>query len=67
MIKLLKNLSKKDVLIIFFCFILVAMQVWLELKMPDYMSKITMLVETEGSSFQEILINGGFMVACAIR
>ena len=66
MIKLLKNLSKKDVLIIIICFILIAIQVWLELKMPDYMSKITMLVETEGSSFNEILINGGYMVACAV-
>ena len=66
MIKLLKNLSKKDVLIIIICFILIALQVWLELKMPDYMSKITMLVETEGSSFNEILINGGYMVACAV-
>jgi len=67
MIKLLKNLSKKDILIILICFILIAAQVWLELKMPDYMSQITILVETEGSSFHDILVNGGFMVLCAIR
>ena len=67
MIKLLKNLSKKDIFIILICFILIAAQVWLELKMPDYMSQITILVETEGSSFQDILINGGLMVLCAIR
>lgn len=67
MIKLLKNLSKKDILIILICFILIAAQVWLELKMPDYMSQITILVETEESSFQDILINGGLMVLCAIR
>ncbi len=46
-------------------FILICAQVWLELKMPDYMSKITVLVQTEGSEISEILINGGYMLACA--
>ena len=41
------------------------MQVWLELKMPDYMSKVTVLVQTEGSKMSEILKNGGFMLLCA--
>ena len=65
MIKLLKNLNKKDVFIILICFILISAQVWLELKMPDYMSEITRLVKTEGSRFEEILHNGVFMVLCA--
>ena len=65
MIKILKNLKKKDILIILICFILIAAQVWLELKMPDYMSEITRLVQTEGSSFEEIIHNGIFMVLCA--
>ena len=65
MIKLLKSLSKKDVLIILLCFILIALQVWLELKMPDYMSQITRLVQTEGSSFKDIIHNGVYMVLCA--
>ena len=65
MIKLLKNLNKKDVFIILICFILISAQVWLELKMPDYMSEITRLVQTEGSSFEEIIHNGIFMVLCA--
>ena len=65
MLKLLKNLNKKDWLLVGFIFILVAFQVWVELKMPDYMSKITQLVQTEGSSMREILINGGYMLMCA--
>ena len=65
MIKILKNLRKKDILIILGCFILISAQVWLELKMPDYMSQITRLVQTEGSSFKEIIHNGVFMVLCA--
>ena len=44
--------------IILICFILISAQVWLELKMPDYMSEITRLVQTEGSSFEEIIHNG---------
>ena len=66
-LKLFKNLNKKDYLYILLTFILITLQVFLELKMPDYMSQITILVETEGSSFHDILVNGGFMVLCAIR
>ncbi len=47
MFKLAKNLSKKDVLVILISFVLIFGQVWLELKMPDYMSEITRLVQTE--------------------
>ncbi len=65
MLKLLKNLNKRDVFVILICFALIAGQVWLELKMPDYMSQITRLVQTEGSSFHDILVNGVFMVLCA--
>ena len=65
MIKLLKNLGKKEWMIIGLSFILIFAQVWLELKMPDYMSAITTLVQTEGSQMSEILKNGGYMLACA--
>ena len=47
MFKLAKNLTKKDICVIFICFLLIFAQVWLELKMPDYMSEITRLVQTE--------------------
>ena len=66
MLKLLKNFSKREWLCVIICFILVFSQVWLELKMPDYMSEITKLVQTEGSSMKDILINGGYMLACAL-
>ena len=65
MFKLLKNFNKKEWIAILFCFILVIGQVWLELKMPDYMSEITVLVQSEGSNMQDILINGAYMLACA--
>lgn len=44
MIKLFKNLKKKDVMLILMSFLLIITQVWLDLKMPDYMSAITRLV-----------------------
>ena len=65
MFKLIKNFKKKDWLIIIVSIALIVMQVWLELKMPDYMSKVTVLVQTEGSKMSEILKNGGFMLLCA--
>ncbi len=66
MIKLLKTLEKKEWLLAVICLILIVGQVWLELKMPDYMSEITMLVQTEGSEMSEILKNGAYMLACAL-
>ena len=66
MIKLLKNLGKKEWLLAVIAFILIITQVWLDLRLPDYMSEITVLVQTEGSSMRDILKNGGYMVACAL-
>ncbi len=65
MFKLFKNFNKKDICLIVTSIILIVLQVWLDLKMPDYMSKITILVQTEGSKMSEILTNGGYMLACA--
>ena len=65
MLKLIKNFSKKDILLALFSFALIFLQVWLELKMPDFMSEITVLVQTEGSKMVDILTNGGYMLLCA--
>ena len=66
MIKLLKNFTKKDVLIIIACIIIMFFQVWIELKLPDYMSAITRLIQTDGNKMSEILKQGGYMLACAL-
>ena len=65
MLKLIKNFTKKEYLLMIVCFVLIFAQVWLELKMPDYMSEITVLVQSDGSNMRDILINGGFMLLCA--
>jgi len=66
MLKLIKNFTKKEWILAIICLVLVVTQVWLELKMPDYMSEITKLVQTEGSQMKDILVNGGYMLACAL-
>ena len=66
MLKLLKNLRKKEWIAAIICLLLIFAQVWLELKMPDYMSEITQLVQTEGSQMNDILKNGAYMLACAL-
>jgi len=65
MFKLFRNLSKKDCLYVLICLTLIVFQVWIELKLPDYMSTITRLVQTEGSSMTEIIKQGLLMLSCA--
>ena len=65
MLKLLKNFTKKDWLIVAISLLLIIFQVWLDLKLPDYMSEITKLVQTEGNQMSDVLKQGGYMLACA--
>ena len=66
MFKLLKNLTKKEIVYAIICITLVTVHVWLELKVPDYMSGITQLVQTEGSKMSQILEQGAYMLGCAL-
>ncbi len=66
MFKLFRNLTKKDVAFLLFAVVFIVAQVWLDLKLPDYMSEITVLVQTEGSELGEIIAAGAKMLACAL-
>ena len=66
MIKALKNLGKREWALAGISVIFIVLQVWLDLTMPDYMTEITMLVQTPGSKMSEILIAGGMMLLCAL-
>ena len=66
MLKLLKYLQKKEIGMIILSIGFIVLQVWLDLEIPDYMSTITTLVKTPGSSINDILLNGGYMLACAV-
>lgn len=66
MLKIFKNFKKKEWLLFSISIIFIASQVWLDLKLPDYMSEITKLVQTPGSEMKEILTAGGWMLLCAL-
>ena len=68
MFKLLRYLKKIDYAYIFIILGVIVLQVWLDLKLPEYMSTIITLLQTEDvpNLVNEILINGGFMLACAV-
>jgi len=66
MIKVLKLINKKQRLYVGISIVFIVVQVWLDLKLPDYMSNITTLVETSGSKMSDILVQGGYMLLCAL-
>nr|MBP3259347.1 ABC transporter ATP-binding protein [Bacilli bacterium] len=65
MIKLFKNLNKKDLLIVLACILIMLFQVWIELRLPEYMSEITRLIETNKDNISEIMMQGVYMLLCA--
>lgn len=66
MFRLMRNFTKKEWILAAVSIVFIVLQVWLELTMPDYMSEITRLVQTEGSKMSEILTSGGMMLLCAL-
>ena len=64
--KIFQKLTKREWGMVLCSLVFIVAQVWLDLKMPEYMSTITTLVETPGSDLNEILLNGGFMLLCAV-
>lgn len=66
LLKLFRYLKRKDLIFAAASLAFIVTQVWLDLRMPDYMSEITKLVQTEGSAMSEILKAGGMMLLCAL-
>ncbi len=66
MIKLIKRMSKKEVLLIVPVLIFILIQVWLDLKLPDFMSEMTKVLQTPNSSVNDILNPGFKMILCAL-
>ena len=65
MFKLIKKLNKKQSLIILVSIVFIAFQVYLDLKLPDYMQEITSLLQSSSTKIKDILIPGGKMLSCA--
>ena len=66
MITLLKKMRRKEKLMALLCIILVLGQVYFDLAMPDYMSDLTVMIQTPGSEQSEIWSVGGKMLGCAL-
>ncbi|MBQ5341988.1 MAG: ABC transporter ATP-binding protein [Oscillospiraceae bacterium] len=66
MFKAIKRMRRQEVVLLIFSILLVLAQVWTEMKIPDYMSSITMLVQTEGSEMSAIWKAGGVMMLLAL-
>ncbi len=66
MIKLFRCLTKRQWAYVCAALVFIVAQVWLDLKLPDYMSEITTLVETKGSALSDFLTQGGYMLLCAL-
>lgn len=66
MFKLLKRFKWIEWLQLAVSIAFISSQVWLDLKLPDYMSEVTRLVKTPGSEMKEIWVTGGYMLLCAV-
>ena len=65
MLKLLKNMRRKEVLMVLLCTVLVAVQVYFDLRLPDYMTDLTTLIKTSGAT-ADILSVGAKMLGCTL-
>ena len=65
MLRLAKKITKRQLLLIFISIAFVTLQVWLDLKIPDYMNEITKLIQTKGTTIKDILNPGFYMILCA--
>ncbi len=63
---ILRHFDKKSWLFVLLNALVILVQVFLELKMPDYMAEITTLTQTQGSAMSDILIAGSKMLLCAL-
>ena len=66
MFKLFKYIKPKEWLMAVISLGFIVAQVWLDLKLPDYMSEITKLTQTPGSTMSDIWLTGGYMLLCAL-
>ena len=65
MLKLLKHLKSREWVMVGLSAVFMIAQVWLELKIPDYMSRVTELVQTPGSAMGDVWLEGG--KCCSVR
>ncbi|MGL4953471.1 MAG: ABC transporter ATP-binding protein [Culicoidibacterales bacterium] len=63
---ILQHVTKRDWLFLALSFIFIISQIWLDLKIPEFMSEITTLIQTPGSELAPVLTSGFYMLLCAL-
>ncbi|MCL2250006.1 MAG: ABC transporter ATP-binding protein/permease [Oscillospiraceae bacterium] len=66
MIKILKYLKPREWVMAFICIVFIVTQVWLDLRIPEYMAEVTTLVQTPGSALSDIWRTGGNMLIATL-
>ena len=66
MVRLLKKMQKKEWLMALCCAVLVLVQIYFDLRLPDYMSDLTVLIKTPGSTVGDVMRTGGQMLGCTL-
>lgn len=66
MIRIFRHLRTKEWCFVIISVLFIVAQVWLDLRLPEYMTEITELIQTEGSQMSEIYSAGGKMLLCAL-
>ena len=66
MLKIFKYLKRNEWLLVLVSIVFIVVQVWLDLKLPDYMAEITTLIQTEGTGISELMVPGLYMLLCTI-
>ncbi|MFB5268734.1 ABC transporter ATP-binding protein [Paenibacillus enshidis] len=66
MVKIFKYLKRHEWVLVLFSLAFIVVQVWLDLKLPDYMAEITTKLQTGSSKISELLIPGSYMLLCAV-
>lgn len=66
MLKIFQHLKKNEWMLVLFSIVFIVTQVWLDLKLPDYMAEITTLIQMEGTKMSELVVPGIYMLLCAV-
>ena len=66
MLKIFKYLKRNEWLLVLVSIVFIVVQVWLDLKLPDYMAEITTLIQTDGKQISELMVPGLYMLLCTI-
>ena len=66
MLKLLKQLRRKEWMMAILCAVLVLGQIYFDLRLPDYMSNLTVLIKSPDSTMSDILQTGAEMLGCTL-